>query len=100
MRLIILALGLLACAGVPAMAEYPDRPVTVIHNYGPGTASDATARSLAEACATAINSEPFRRAVAQFGIVDHRGRAEFGRLLAREYQGLGSVLRDLQVQPE
>ncbi|GGC59783.1 hypothetical protein GCM10011504_42470 [Siccirubricoccus deserti] len=51
MRPIILALGLLACAGVPARAEYPDRPVTVIHNYGPGTASDATARSIAEAFA-------------------------------------------------
>jgi tripartite-type tricarboxylate transporter receptor subunit TctC len=42
--------ALLAALGAwPAAAEYPDRPVTVIHNYGPGTASDATARSLAEA---------------------------------------------------
>ncbi len=36
-------------AAFPAAAEYPERPVTVIHNYGPGTASDATARALAEA---------------------------------------------------
>ena len=46
-------LGLLAWAAIagPAAAEYPDRPVTVIHNYGPGTASDATARAMAEAFA-------------------------------------------------
>lgn len=37
-------------AGLPAAAQqYPDRPISIIHNYGPGTASDATARMIAEA---------------------------------------------------
>lgn len=37
-------------AGSPASAQhYPDRPITIVHNYGPGTASDATARMIAEA---------------------------------------------------
>jgi tripartite-type tricarboxylate transporter receptor subunit TctC len=37
-------------AAAPAMAQkYPDKPITVVHNYGPGTASDATARMIGEA---------------------------------------------------
>jgi tripartite-type tricarboxylate transporter receptor subunit TctC len=57
--------------------------------------------TLEAACAAAIRSAPFQRAVAQFGIVvDHRGRADFAALLAREYESLGSVLRDLRIQPE
>jgi len=56
MRVADLAAGvvpmlLLALGFGPARAEYPERPVTVIHNYGPGTASDATARAIAEAFA-------------------------------------------------
>ncbi len=48
----MLASLLLAAAIIlPARAEYPERPVTIIHNYGPGTASDATARAIAEAFA-------------------------------------------------
>jgi tripartite-type tricarboxylate transporter receptor subunit TctC len=42
----------------PAAAEYPERPVTVIHNYGPGTASDATARAIAEVFASRFG-QPF-----------------------------------------
>jgi tripartite-type tricarboxylate transporter receptor subunit TctC len=48
---LLLALGAGAALPRPAWAEYPDHPVTVIHNYGPGTASDATARAMAEAFA-------------------------------------------------
>jgi tripartite-type tricarboxylate transporter receptor subunit TctC len=52
-------LALLALLGGPAAAEgWPERPVTVIHNYGPGTASDATARSIAEAFAARF-AQPF-----------------------------------------
>ena len=37
-------------AGPQASAQhYPDRPIMILHNYGPGTASDATARMIAEA---------------------------------------------------
>ena len=37
-------------AGPQASAQhYPDRPIMIVHNYGPGTASDATARMIAEA---------------------------------------------------
>ncbi len=37
-------------ASHPAAAQrYPDRPISIVHNYGPGTASDATARMIAEA---------------------------------------------------
>jgi tripartite-type tricarboxylate transporter receptor subunit TctC len=45
-RLLALALALLLA---PAAAEaWPDRPITLIHPYAPGSASDATARLLAE----------------------------------------------------
>lgn len=45
MKRLLLAALLLA----PLSAEaYPDRPVTIIHPYGTGTAADATARTLAE----------------------------------------------------
>jgi tripartite-type tricarboxylate transporter receptor subunit TctC len=48
---VLAGLALLSPAAAPAQtgAAWPDRPVTVIHNYGPGTASDATARAVAEA---------------------------------------------------
>ncbi len=52
-------------------------------------------------CRTAMDSAPFRRAVEQYGIVrDFRGRKEFAKLLAAEYESLGKVLRDLGVQPQ
>ena len=36
-------------AGPQASAQhYPDRPIMIVHNYGPGTASDATARMIAQ----------------------------------------------------
>lgn len=49
----------LCCGAVAATAlltsplavaqQYPEKPITIIHNYGPGTASDATARMIGEA---------------------------------------------------
>ena len=66
----LMLLLLAALLGLPAgagAAPYPDRPVTVIHNYGPGTASDATARAIAEAFA-----EQFGR---PFPVVNRDGAA-------------------------
>jgi tripartite-type tricarboxylate transporter receptor subunit TctC len=57
MRRLVVIAAMLALAPA-ARAEYPERPVTVIHNYGPGTASDATARAIAEAFAAQFN-QPF-----------------------------------------
>jgi tripartite-type tricarboxylate transporter receptor subunit TctC len=49
--LLIGAFAASALLAIPhAMAQqYPDRPITIVHNYGSGTASDATARMIAEA---------------------------------------------------
>ena len=46
---IALALFLLAATALPAFAEYPERPVTLICPFPAGGAMDATARALAEA---------------------------------------------------
>ncbi len=57
--------------------------------------------ALEAACEAAMQSEPWKRAVAQFGIVvDYKGRAAFGRLLATEYRTLGAVLHELGARPE
>jgi len=49
----------------------------------------------------AMRSAPWRRAVERFGIVvDHRDRAGFTALLAREYAALGQVLQAMGVRPE
>jgi len=44
MRRILLALGLLA--PLAAQAEYPDRPITIVLPYAPGSASDSYGRAL------------------------------------------------------
>ena len=44
-----LAAAALLAAPLAMAQQYPDRPITIVHNYGPGTASDATARMIAEA---------------------------------------------------
>ena len=51
-------LALLAAGPVAAQPAWPDRAVTVIHNYGPGTGSDAMARAVAEAFSQAFH-QPF-----------------------------------------
>jgi tripartite-type tricarboxylate transporter receptor subunit TctC len=56
---------------------------------------------LEQNCRTAIDSAPFKRAVEQYGIVvDFRGRKEFAKLLAAEYESLGRILKELGVQPQ
>ena len=43
----------------------------------------------------------FKRAVEQYGIVvDFRGRKDFAKLLAAEYDSLGKILKELGVQPQ
>lgn len=56
--LLALAAALLAASPAAAQHAWPDRAVTVIHNYGPGTASDAMARAMAEAFGTRFG-QPF-----------------------------------------
>lgn len=46
-----LGLGLMATT---AMAEYPERPITMIIPYGPGGATDISARTIAEALGDAV----------------------------------------------
>ncbi len=107
--------GQLRLIGVFADRRYPEFPdVPTFSEQGidavqmsyagilvpPGTPEPIVAK-LEEACAAAMDSAPFRRAVEQFGIVvDHRGRTAFGQLLASEYRNIGAVLRELGVQPE
>ena len=57
--------------------------------------------ALGEACAAAMTSAPFLRAVERFAIIpDHRDSAGFAALLHREYDQLGTAIRGLGVQPE
>lgn len=46
--LVIIGAMLTAVAAVPALAEYPERPVTIVAPYGPGGSSDVIGRILAE----------------------------------------------------
>lgn len=65
-----------------------------------GTPPEILAK-LEEACAAAMGSPPFLRAVERFAIIpDHRGSGAFAALLRREYEELGTVLRGLGVRPE
>lgn len=64
MKLHILnTLGLSAAAALamfqPAAAEYPERPINVIVNYGAGGSTDTSARILVEAMKQAMGSEIF-----------------------------------------
>ncbi len=54
-KTLALAVSLLLGFGGSALAEYPERPLTVIVPYGPGGMSDLTARSLANSLQTIIN---------------------------------------------
>ena len=92
--------------------EYPDVPTfreqgidAVQMSYAGMIAPKGTPEpilQLLEAnCKKAIESEPFKRAVEQYGIVvDYRGRKEFAKLLADEYESLGKILTELGVQPQ
>lgn len=44
----------IALAGAPAWAEYPERPINMIIPYGPGGATDISARNIAEALGAAV----------------------------------------------
>src|SRR5688500_11673701 len=46
-RLLCLAAAMLGCSAGPALAAYPDRPITLIVPWGAGGGTDAVARILA-----------------------------------------------------
>ncbi len=92
--------------------EYPDVPTfreqgidAVQMSYAGMLAPKGTPEPILELleqnCRAAIASAPFKRAVEQYGIVvDFRGRNDFATLLAAEYESLGTILRELGVQPQ
>lgn len=92
--------------------EYPDVPTfreqgidAVQMSYAGMIAPKGTPEPILELleanCKKAIESEPFKRAVKQYGIVvDYRGRKEFAKLIADEYESLGKILTELGVQPQ
>jgi tripartite-type tricarboxylate transporter receptor subunit TctC len=49
--LIALVAAVLSCAGTPAVAEYPEKPVRIIAPWPPGSTTDGSARIIAEALA-------------------------------------------------
>lgn len=89
--------------GVPTFPEQgiPAEQMSYAGVLAPrGTPEPILAR-LEEACAAAMSSAPFLRAVERFAIIpDHRGRTDFAALLRREHEQLGAALRALGVQPE
>lgn len=44
LRLTVALIGALTCVAAPAFAKYPEKPVTVIIPFGPGSVSDTAAR--------------------------------------------------------
>ena len=107
--------GTLRLVGVFANRRFPDMPeVPTFPEQGidaqqmsyagilaPLNTPQPVLHRLEAACAAAMRSAPWQRAVAQFGIVvDHRDRASFAALLQREYRDLGAVLQELGARPE
>jgi len=60
LKSLAMALGLAATAlsAAPALAEYPERPVQIVIPYGPGGATDLSARALATALGS-YSEQPF-----------------------------------------
>ena len=48
LRFAICLAGALTWLGAPAMAKYPEKPVTIIIPFGPGSVSDTAARAMAQ----------------------------------------------------
>jgi tripartite-type tricarboxylate transporter receptor subunit TctC len=107
--------GVLRLVGVFADRRYPEFPqVPTFPEQGipaeqmsyagvlapRGTPQPILAR-LEEACAAAMTSAPFLRAVERFALIpDHRDSTAFAALLRREHEQIGTVLRGLGVTPQ
>ncbi len=107
--------GVLRLIGVFADRRYPEFPqVPTFPEQGipaeqmsyagvlapRGTPQPILAR-LEEACAAAMTSAPFLRAVERFALIpDHRDSTAFAALLRREHEQIGTVLRGLGVTPQ
>ena len=86
-------------AGPQASAQhYPDRPIMIVHNYGPGTASDATARMIAEALSQQLGKPTVvDNKSGAAGVVGERPVAEGEPLVAARW---GRALEDAAAEAE
>ncbi|MDI3306689.1 MAG: tripartite tricarboxylate transporter substrate binding protein [Acetobacteraceae bacterium] len=103
---------LLASLSTRRHPEFPDVPTAKEQGieavqlsyaglFAPRGTPGAVLDRLEEACRTAIQSEVFARAAAQWGLVpDFLGRHDFAARLAAEYAAHGRVLRELGVAPQ
>ena len=90
-------------AGPQASAQhYPDRPIMIVHNYGPGTASDATARMIAEALSQQLGKPTVVDNKSGAAGVVGVGRASMARMSRRSCSRVAAALGapDVLAAPE
>lgn len=90
----------------PAVPSFPEQGIPAVQmSYAgilaPRGTPEPILAALEQACAEAMRSAPFLRAVERFAIIaDYKGRADFAALLRREHEELGAVMRALGVSAQ
>ncbi|WP_424134503.1 tripartite tricarboxylate transporter substrate binding protein [Roseomonas chloroacetimidivorans] len=92
--------------------DYPDVPTareqgidalqySPVGLYAPAGTPEPVMAKLEDACRTGVQDEGFLRVARQVRlVVNHIGRADFTRLIQREYEAHGQILRELGVKPD
>ncbi|WP_417522773.1 Bug family tripartite tricarboxylate transporter substrate binding protein [Marinovum sp.] len=96
-KTLALSAALLTAGLQPAAAEYPEKPINMVVNYGAGGSTDTSARVLVDAMKSALDSEIFVSNVTGAG--GTVGTAHAATAKADGYTLLYSPIGPLTVQP-